>query len=254
VQSGSAIQVLYVNMGFRSNTLPDLSWSATYSEELTGTSTRMVTPYLWTKETTTAGFIFALGINATIYGTITCDIDIIPRDSSQQSNVTVSSNSSEVTAVTSGYTSNDFTRLYTIDQYGVIEYGSSSIRFEGSTDDAFETILTATDPTADRTITLPDQSGTIALTSDVQANLTRNENSSPYVVTASDVTNNTGSTLAISAATLGFDLSDAVNYNIFINRLHMRSSEVSVNTSNGTITVSADILEASDEIDAVWIT
>lgn len=35
--------------------------------------------------------------------------------------------------------------------------------FEGATDDAFETTLTVTDPTADRTITLPDVSGTAAL-------------------------------------------------------------------------------------------
>ena len=35
--------------------------------------------------------------------------------------------------------------------------------FEGSTDNAYETYLTAVDPTADRTITFPDASGTIVL-------------------------------------------------------------------------------------------
>jgi len=40
--------------------------------------------------------------------------------------------------------------------------------FEGSTDDAYETSLTVTDPTADRTITLPDASGTLALTERLQ--------------------------------------------------------------------------------------
>jgi hypothetical protein len=35
--------------------------------------------------------------------------------------------------------------------------------FEGATDDAFETTLTTVDPTADRTISLPDASGTIVL-------------------------------------------------------------------------------------------
>jgi hypothetical protein len=34
--------------------------------------------------------------------------------------------------------------------------------FEGATDDNFETTLTVTDPTADRTFTLPDESGTVA--------------------------------------------------------------------------------------------
>ena len=39
--------------------------------------------------------------------------------------------------------------------------------FEGATDDGFETTLTVTDPTADRTITLPNATGTVALTSDL---------------------------------------------------------------------------------------
>ncbi|NBW20120.1 MAG: hypothetical protein EBR82_70335, partial [Caulobacteraceae bacterium] len=37
-----------------------------------------------------------------------------------------------------------------------------TIRFEGATDNAFETFLTVTDPTADRTLTLPNETGTIA--------------------------------------------------------------------------------------------
>jgi hypothetical protein len=39
----------------------------------------------------------------------------------------------------------------------------TSIVFEGATADSYETTLTATDPTADRTITLPDASGTVVL-------------------------------------------------------------------------------------------
>jgi len=41
---------------------------------------------------------------------------------------------------------------------------AGTIIFEGTTDDAFETTLSAGDPTADRTITLPDGTGTVALT------------------------------------------------------------------------------------------
>ena len=40
----------------------------------------------------------------------------------------------------------------------------SSIVFEGSSVDDFETTVTATDPTADRTITIPDETGTIVTT------------------------------------------------------------------------------------------
>lgn len=44
-----------------------------------------------------------------------------------------------------------------------------SIVIEGATADAYETTLAVTDPTADRTITLPDATGTVALTSDLSA-------------------------------------------------------------------------------------
>ena len=43
----------------------------------------------------------------------------------------------------------------------------SSITFEGATANDFETTLAITDPTADRTITFPDATGTVALTSDI---------------------------------------------------------------------------------------
>ena len=42
------------------------------------------------------------------------------------------------------------------------------IRFEGSTANDFETFLTVVDPTADRTVTFQDATGTVALTSDSQ--------------------------------------------------------------------------------------
>jgi len=43
----------------------------------------------------------------------------------------------------------------------------SSITFEGATADAYETTLAVADPTADRTVTIPNATGTIALTSDI---------------------------------------------------------------------------------------
>jgi hypothetical protein len=42
----------------------------------------------------------------------------------------------------------------------------SGVVFEGATADDYETTLTVTDPTADRTITLPNATGTVALTAD----------------------------------------------------------------------------------------
>jgi len=46
-------------------------------------------------------------------------------------------------------------------------FNDGSVIFEGATADAFETTLAITDPTADRTITFPDSTGTVALTSGV---------------------------------------------------------------------------------------
>jgi len=46
-------------------------------------------------------------------------------------------------------------------------FNDGSVVFEGATADDFETTLSITDPTADRTITFPDSTGTVALTSGV---------------------------------------------------------------------------------------
>jgi trimeric autotransporter adhesin len=49
---------------------------------------------------------------------------------------------------------------------GALEIGTTgSLVFEGATANGFETTLTVADPTADRTITLPNDTGTVALTS-----------------------------------------------------------------------------------------
>ena len=52
---------------------------------------------------------------------------------------------------------------------GLFLNAGNLITFEGTTADAHETTLTVTDPTADRTITLPNASGTVALTSDISS-------------------------------------------------------------------------------------
>jgi hypothetical protein len=50
---------------------------------------------------------------------------------------------------------------------GNLEIGNTgSLTFEGSTADGFETTLAVTNPTADRTITLPDRSGTVITSGD----------------------------------------------------------------------------------------
>ena len=65
-QNAGETHVVNFNAALRSgDPLPDLSWSISYDEEYNGN--RYIDPQLWTKETTTAGFIFAFKTLATIY-------------------------------------------------------------------------------------------------------------------------------------------------------------------------------------------
>lgn len=172
-----------------------------------------------------------------------------------------------------------------INENGLYLNAGHTLKFEGTVSNTSETTLTVANPSADRTITLPDATGTVALTSDIslstlsitatatninylggvtsnvqtqidskQATLTHNENSNPYVITSANATANATATLSLDAATLGFNLSNAISYSIFLNRMRLRNTEVSVNTTNGTLAFTTDTLDENDEIDAVWIT
>ena len=73
----------------------------------------------------------------------------------------------------------------------------ASIIFEGATADAHETILAITDPTADRTITFQDATGTVAFTSDIttHANLTEAHGATGAVVGTTNTQTLTNKTL-----------------------------------------------------------
>jgi hypothetical protein len=71
----------------------------------------------------------------------------------------------------------------------------SSIVIEGSTANDFETTLTVTDPTADRTITFQDASGTVAFTSDI-------------TVSASSTNTFTNKSIALSTNTVSGTLAE----------------------------------------------
>ncbi len=73
----------------------------------------------------------------------------------------------------------------------------TQITFEGATADDYETTLTVTDPTADRTITLPNATGTVALTSDVttHADLTAAHGATGAVVGTTNTQTLTNKTL-----------------------------------------------------------
>jgi hypothetical protein len=112
------------------------------------------------------------------------------------------------------------------------EFTTSAVNliFEGTTDDGFETTLTVTDPTADRTITLPNATGTVALlgsgsttdgripyydttTNTLLGSSLLSFNDSTSVITL-DATVNIGSTLGTSNSTVNLLNTTATTINL----------------------------------------
>ena len=86
---------------------------------------------------------------------------------------------------------------------------TNSFTFEGSTADGFETVLGVIDPTADRTINLPNVSGTV-ITSGNLSDITSVGTLSSLTVGASGITFNDGSTQTSAGATNAFAIAQAV--------------------------------------------
>ena len=124
----------------------------------------------------------------------------------------------------------------------------TSIVFEGATADAFETTLTVVDPTVDRTITLPDATGTVALLGTIALGTDTTGN---YV---SQVSQGTGITVS---HTQGEGSTATIN-NAGVLSLTGTANEVSVSASTGAITVGlptnvviAGDLKVSGDLDIV---
>jgi hypothetical protein len=65
---------------------------------------------------------------------------------------------------------------------------SPVIVYEGATANDFETTLAVTDPTADRTITFPDKTGTVAVTTDLPSNTSLTTGSGTYSIAGTTMT------------------------------------------------------------------
>ena len=85
---------------------------------------------------------------------------------------------------------------------------NTSLVFEGATADAYETTLTLVDPTADRTITLPDTTGTVALTTDLASYATLASPTLTGVPAAPTAAANTSTTQVATTAFVMTELSD----------------------------------------------
>lgn len=111
-----------------------------------------------------------------------------------------------------------------LDVDGNLLIPKSSIILEGGTANDYETTLTVTDPTADRTITFPNASGTVALTSDITTAVNNLVDSAPGAL----------DTLNELAAALG----DDANYATTITDALGGKLSLSGGTMTGAITLS----------------
>ena len=122
-------------------------------------------------DVTIPGNLNANGTGTHRLGTI--DVSGNTISSSDSGTVTINDNVTASGTITAGSTQINPSAANTniLNTTGPVRFGSDinlnatfKLVFEGTTDDAFQTILTVTDPTADRTITLPDEDGTVITT------------------------------------------------------------------------------------------
>ena len=123
---------------------------------------------------------------------------------------------------------------------------SNGIVFEGTTADANETTLTAEDPTADRSIVLPNKNGTVALTSDI----TYTSAEQIEDIVGGMVTGNTETGISVtyqdSDGTLDFVVDTATSSANGIGRVSAGDG-IDVSVSSGNFTVSAEDSTASNK-------
>jgi len=113
----------------------------------------------------------------------------------------------------------------------------ASVIFEGATANDYETTLAVTDPTADRTITLPNATGTVALTSDLPTSMSTSIYGDSGLTSlqvsttggAFYVLGGTGLTAAVTSATITVNLDDTA----------VTAGSYGSSTAVGTFTVDA---------------
>lgn len=120
----------------------------------------------------------------------------------------------------------------------------ASIVFEGTTADAFETTLTVTDPTADRTITFKDATGTVAFTSDVPSSTSALSEGTNLYFTDERAQDAAGAALATNATHTGVsvaynDATNAINItNTGVTSITGTTNQITASASTGGVTLS----------------
>jgi hypothetical protein len=105
-----------------------------------------------------------------------------------------------------------------------LKLDDSSIVFEGSSADDHETTLTVTNPTEDRTITLPNATGTVALTADIETAVDGFGNA---------VTGSTGITASYASTSNILTIT-----NVGVTSLTGTADQITASASTGSVTLS----------------
>ena len=120
----------------------------------------------------------------------------------------------------------------------------TAIIFEGSTNDGNETTLTVTDPTADRTITLPNVSGTVVTTGNLTAITTL---TSPTISNATFTGQQSGLQIAFNDAIV-FEGTTADAFELTLSAADPTADRVvTLPNETGTLTTQASLNTAIDE-------
>lgn len=128
---------------------------------------------------------------------------------------------------------------------GATFQGGSPLVFEGVTADASETTLAVSDPTADRTVTIPDSSGTLPLVLAA---------SSTAVTAPADTAENTLATINLGAGAIG--LGGTVSLKIALtcnNNANAKTIRVRFSGASGTVYLSQDIASSTGLLTKVLI-
>ena len=179
----------------------------------------------------TANTYDAYGSASTVAGNLTTHSSATTAVHGVSGNIVGTSDTQELTNKT--ITSPSVSGLYLSD---------SSIVFEGSSADAYETTLTVANPTSDHTLTLPNATGTIALTSDITTaingvatsfTVAGDSGSSQTITSGSDTLTISGGTGLSSVA----GSTDTVTINL--DNTTVTAGSYGTSTATGTFTVDA---------------
>jgi hypothetical protein len=188
---------------------------------------------------------------------ITADRDIILPDA----NGTVAVSVSDTTTTTQGELNLDFTLSAagnisaTGTAFGISSASSpifagltingSSIVFEGSSEDANETTLTVTNPTADNTITLPNASGTVAVSVSDTTTTTQGQLNLDFTLSSTGNISATGSAFGLTSSGTptfasitfpdGTNQTTAFNFTGYDNEVHVSAVNGNDTTGNGDL-------------------